>query len=198
MEGIAWESGPYTIGYSHGEERKIEPKVPSSSAVGGSWTVRFPSGLGAPPEIQLNKLISWTDYPDDGVRHFSGTAEYTTLFDVPGALVGDNYRLYLDLGEVKEIAEVAVNGRTCRTLWKPPFRTEVTELLRPGINRLTIRVTNLWANRLAGDSKLPDDQRVSWSTWNPYTSDFKLLPSGLLGPVTLRIGARFSIQWSGS
>ena len=70
---------------------------------------------------------------------------------------------------------------------------DVTKLLKPGANRLTIRVTNLWTNRLVGDSSLPSDQRVSWSTWNPYTSDFKLLLSGLLGPVTLRIGARFSI-----
>jgi hypothetical protein len=198
VEGTAWESGRYIVRNSHGEERKIEPKVPSPIAVEGPWTVRFPAGLGAPPEIKLNKLISWTDHPDDGVRHFSGTAEYTTLFDVPAALVGDDYRLDLDLGEVKEIAELAVNGRTCRTLWKPPFRAEVTRMLQPGTNRLTIRVTNLWANRMAGDSQLPNDQRVSWSTWNPYTSDFKLLPSGLLGPVTLRIGVRFSIQWSGS
>jgi hypothetical protein len=138
-------------------------------------------------------LISWTEHPDDGVRHFSGTAEYTTLIDVPGALLGGDYRLDLDLGEVKEIAEVVVNGTACRTLWKPPFRTEVTGLLRPGTNRLTLRVTNLWANRLAGDSQLPPDQRVTGSTWNPYTSDFKLLPSGLLGPVTLRVGARFTV-----
>jgi hypothetical protein len=193
VQGAAWESGSYTITNSFREERKMELKVPSPIAVEGPWTLRFPAGLGAPAEIQLNKLISWTDHPDDGVRHFSGTAEYTTLIDVPHELLRDDYRWDLDLGDVKEIAEVAINGRTYRTLWKPPFRTEVTSLLRPGTNRLTIRVTNLWANRMAGDSQLPNDQRVSWSTWNPYTSDFQLLPSGLLGPVTLRIGARFSI-----
>jgi hypothetical protein len=158
----------------------------------------LPAGAGVPPELKLNELISWTDHPDDGVRHFSGTAEYSTLMDVPGALLGEHYRWDLDFGEVREIAEVAVNGTTCRTLWKPPFRTEVTSMLRHGTNRLSIAVTNLWANRLAGDSQLPNDQCVSWSTWNPYSSDFKLLPSGLLGPITLRIGARFSIQWSGS
>jgi len=193
IEGTAWDSGRYTIRDSRGEERKIEPKVPAPLAVGGPWILRFPPGLGAPAEIQLSKLISWTDHPDDGVRYFSGTAEYTAQIDIPGALVGDDYRAVLDLGEVKEIAEVAVNGRTVRTLWKPPFRAEVTKLLKPGTNRLTIHVTNLWANRLVGDSKLPTDQRVSWSTWNPYTSDFKLLPSGLLGPVTLRIGRRFTL-----
>jgi len=193
VEGAAWESGSYMITNSHGEERKIDPKVPSAITVGGPWTVRFPPGLGAPQEIKLNELISWTDHSDDGVRHFSGTAEYSTLIDVPGALLAGGYGLDLDLGEVKEIAEVAVNGKPPRTLWKPPFRTEVTSLLLPGANRLTIRVTNLWPNRLAGDSQLPKDQRVTWSTWNPYTSDFQLLPSGLLGPVSLRVGARFQI-----
>ena len=193
IEGTAWESGLYTLRDSDAEERKIEQKVPSAIAVDSPWTLRFPAGLGAPPEIKLSKLISWTDHSDDGVRHFSGTAEYTVLFDVPGALLGSNYRLDIDLGEVKEIAELTVNGTACRTLWKPPFRAEVTKLLKLGANRLTIRVTNLWTNRLVGDSGLPSDQRVSWSTWNPYTSDFKLLPSGLLGPVTLRIGTRFRI-----
>ena len=108
--------------------------------------------------------------------------------------MGGGFRFTLDLGEVREIAELMVNGRSCRTLWKPPFRAEVTSLLRAGTNGLTIRVTNLWANRLIADSSLPENQRVSWSTWNPYTSDFKLLPSGLLGPVTLRMGARVSIE----
>jgi hypothetical protein len=193
LEGTAWESGGYTITNSRGEERKIECKVPPPLAVAGPWTVRFPAGGGAPAEIKLDKLISWTDHPDDGVRHFSGTAEYTTLLDVPSALLGGGYRLDLDLGEVREIGEVALNGKACRTLWKPPFRTEVTSFLRLGTNRLTLRVTNLWPNRLAGDSQLPKDQRVTWSTWNPYTRDFKLLPSGLLGPVSLRIGTRFNI-----
>jgi hypothetical protein len=194
VEGLAWEGGRYTIRNSAGVERTIEVNLPSRVVIESPWTVKFPPRLGAPPEIRLNKLISWTEHTDDGVRHFSGTAEYTTQFDVATSLIHGGYRLDLDLGEVREIAELMVNGKSCRTLWRPPFLAEVTSLLRAGTNVLTIRVTNLWANRLAADSSLPENQRISWSTWNPYTGDFKLLPSGLLGPVTLRVGARVRVE----
>ena len=194
VEGLAWESGRYVLRNSVGVERTTDTKVPPLIVIDRPWSVKFPPRLGAPPEIQLSTLISWTEHSNEGVRHFSGTAEYRAQLDIPSSLARDDYRLDLDLGEVREIAEVIVNGTTCRTLWKPPFRAEVTSLLRPGTNELTIRVTNLWANRLIADSRLPEKQRVSWSTWNPYTGDFELLPSGLLGPVKLRVGARISIE----
>ena len=95
-------------------------------------------------------------------------------------------RHYLDLGSVKEIAHVFLNGKDLGMLWKPPFRVDVTAALKPGRNRLEVRVTNLWPNRLIGDAALPENQRHTWSTFQPYKAEDPLLPSGLLGPVTLR------------
>ena len=115
----------------------------------------------------------------------------------------------LELGQVKNFAEVTLNGKPLGILWKPPFRVDVTAAARPGKNALTVKVTNLWPNRLIGDEQLPPDcewrgkelkawpswllegkpsptGRVTFTTWPHWTKDAPLLPSGLVGPVTLR------------
>ncbi|MGA2657711.1 MAG: glycosylhydrolase-like jelly roll fold domain-containing protein, partial [Verrucomicrobiota bacterium] len=94
-------------------------------------------------------------------------------------------RLFLELGQVQVMAGVRLNGRDLGPVWTAPFRVEVTAALQPGPNLLEIRVANLWPNRLIGDAALPPDQRVAWTTWNPFKKDSPLLPSGLLGPVRL-------------
>jgi hypothetical protein len=153
--------------------------------VTGPWELRFPSGQGAPEKIVLEKLVSWTQHQEDGVKYFSGTATYVKDVDIPA---GD--LLSLDLGKVKEIAEVRVNGKDLGVLWKPPFRVDLSGLVRPGGNRIEIRVTNLWPNRMIGDLGLPESKRYTWSTWNPYAKDSPLLESGLLGPVMLMASKR--------
>jgi hypothetical protein len=70
---------------------------------------------------------------------------------------------------------------------------EITDLARPGKNRLQIRVTNLWPNRLIGDQSLPENQRTTWTTWQHYTKDSPLLESGLLGPVEIVTAVRKSV-----
>jgi hypothetical protein len=101
----------------------------------------------------------------------------------------------LDLGVVKNLAELSVNQKAVGILWKRPFSADITGLLRPGTNQLEIRVTNLWPNRLIGDQKVPRDKRVTWTTFNPYTASSPLLDSGLLGPVVVRVGRMVSINW---
>jgi alpha-L-rhamnosidase len=147
---VADESGP-------GLEKAATPQ-PDALAVDGPWILRFPSGWGAPEKVTLDRLASWTENEDAGVKHFSGTAAYETDVDVPAAFIAAGRSVTLDLGEVKNIAEVLVNGARCGgALWKPPFRADLGHALKPGKNHLEIRVTNLWVNRMVGDEFEPDD-----------------------------------------
>jgi len=153
----------------------------------GAWDVAFPKDEGAPPKVRLDTLSSWTTHPDDGVKYFSGTATYTKDFEAPGEWFQDGARLELDLGHVKEIAEVSVNGQSLGIAWRPPFRVDATEALKPGRNHIEIEVTNLWVNRLIGDEQPSTKERYTFVTFKPYTKDSPLLESGLLGPVTLSV-----------
>ena len=90
----------------------------------------------------------------------------------------------MDLGDVKDLAEVSLNGRQLGVLWKHPFVVDVTDAIQVGENQLEVKVTNLWPNRIIGD-KQPGAQRIAYATFDPYKADSPLLPSGLLGPVTV-------------
>jgi hypothetical protein len=183
--------------------------IPEPLELTGAWSLSFPPSWGAPPSVDLDKLISWTDHPNAGVRYFSGTATYEKTIDIPAERLAAGRELWLDLGIVKNFAEVSLNGHDLGALWKPPFRVCVTAAAQPGENKLVIKVTNLWPNRLIGDEQLPADVewdgpqlkawpqwlldgkpsptgRLTFTTWHHWTKDASLLESGLLGPVTLR------------
>lgn len=140
--------------------RMLNPPVSTSVlSVAGPWSVGFEPGLGAPSGvISMEKLRSWTGDAREGVKYFSGTAIYTKAFRVPAMAKGR--RFVLDLGEVGDLAQVRLNGKDLGTLWKPPYRIDVTETLKPGTNELRIAVTNEWTNRLIGDRLLPPDKRI--------------------------------------
>jgi hypothetical protein len=123
----------------------------------GPWRVAFPPKRGAPAEIALPELVSLHKHSEAGVRYFSGTAAYSKTLAVPGGALAHGKRLYVDLGRVEVLAEVRMNGRDLGTLWKPPYRVDVTEAVRPGDNQLEVLVTNLWPNRLIGDEYLPPE-----------------------------------------
>ena len=95
-------------------------------------------------------------------------------------------RQYLDLGRVKNLAQVRLNGRDLGVVWCPPWRVDITSALKASDNQLEIDVVNWWPNRLIGDRALPPEQRLTWTTWNPFNKESPLLESGLLGPVTLQ------------
>ncbi len=107
--------------------------------------------------MTLDRLISWSEHPEPGVKYFSGTATYRKTLDVPTGWLAAGRRAYLDLGRVEVIARVKLNGRDLGILWKPPFRVDVTGSLRAGQNALEVEVVNLWPNRLVGDEHLPAD-----------------------------------------
>ena len=161
--------------------KPVKPLLPLE--ITGPWEVRFPPKRGAPESCTFEKLVSWTEMPDDGIKYFSGTATYLKSFEVSEAWLTGGRQLELSLGEIRNVAEVTVNGKLLGILWKPPYKVDVTGLLKPGKNELKIDITNLWANRLAGDAKLPREQRVTRITQKvPIQGPH---PSGLLGPVLL-------------
>jgi hypothetical protein len=156
------------------------------TAVDGGWTVSFPPNWGAPPQVRLDKLASWTASADAGVKYFSGTATYARDLQVAAAWLKPGSRIVLDLGSVQNLAEVSVNGKAVGgVLWKPPFQADVTSALRAGPNRVEIKVTNLWPNRMIGDLQPGTTKRYTFTDYKPFKADSPLLESGLLGPVTL-------------
>jgi hypothetical protein len=158
--------------------------------VEGSWRLSFEPGRGAPASAVFDKLISWTEHTDAGIRYFSGTATYRTTFLAAATWKRAERVLSLDLGQVKNIAHVWVNGVDVGVAWKPPYRVEVTGALHTGANEIRIEVTNLWPNRLIGDEFLPPAKRITSTNIHKFTKDSPLLPSGLLGPVRILAGER--------
>jgi hypothetical protein len=130
-------------------------------------------------------LASWSENRDSGIKYFSGTATYSNTIDVPRSALAPGAHIWLDLGDVRELADVQVNGSDLGLLWKAPFRVDITRALAPGGNRLAVKVTNLWVNRLIGDRQPGTEKKFASTDFTPYKADSPLLPSGLLGPVRL-------------
>ncbi len=232
---LFWRPGKVEIS-SPGQTEWIS-SAPFETLMSRPWTLTFPPGKGAPASAILPTLSSWSDSSVEGIRHFSGTASYHTTFHLPdqgpGLLIESSYRTgsgttvssknyvkgvyWLDLGRVKNFAEVTLNGHQLPTLWKAPFRIDVTKWLKPGDNDLEVKVTNLWPNRLIGDEQYPAEavykgpiqawpdwikhgtprpptKRITFTTWQFFQKDSPLLESGLMGPVKLLRVPTFTIH----
>jgi hypothetical protein len=210
----AWTDGRAEFHVKDGRIIRAEAiNVPAPLEIGGAWDLNFPPNWGAPAQVTFDKLISWSDSADTGVKYFSGTAAYEKEIEIPAEMLKANREVWLDLGKVKNFAEVSLNGKSFPVLWKPPFRVNITGAAKRGANKLEIKITNLWPNRLIGDEQLPDDRewngkplrawpqwvldgkpsptgRFTFTTWHHWTKNEPLLESGLLGPVTLRVAER--------
>lgn len=169
--------------------RKPPPIAATTLAtLGGPWEVVFPPDHGAPEGIQMMQLESWTENPEEGVKYFSGTATYIKTVQIPQNWLKPGTGIALDLGTVKDIAEISINGRTTATLWKPPYSCDISRFLNTGANSLEIKVTNQWMNRQIGDRELDPERRVLSSppSWMDRFGPPKVLAeSGLIGPVTI-------------
>jgi hypothetical protein len=207
----AWEPGRYELKTASGRTLSCETQaLPQPQEITGPWELRFPANCGAPEDITLEKLISWSEHSDPGVKYFSGVATYLKTINVPSEMPGENRHLYLDLGKVQVMAQVRLNGKDLGVLWKPPYCLDVTDAVKAGKNTLEVRVANLWVNRMIGDEEMPDDSlrnangtlkewaqwlregktsptgRYTFTTWRLWKKDDPLQESGLIGPVTLR------------
>lgn len=202
--------------------KKNFPKTSPVQEIAGPWRVQFDPqwfyptndlrGGAAQGELQFAKLEDWIARPEPAVKNFSGTAVYRQTFDLREGRPQNP--VYLDLGEVKNLARVRLNGQDLGVLWTAPWRVDITSAVKPRANRLEIAVVNLWPNRLIGDASLPPEQRRTVSNISTYDSVLtknqllgsswaqstcptctqrlktgepaKLLSSGLLGPVTIQ------------
>jgi hypothetical protein len=181
-------------------------RLKSLKEVEGTWKVSFDPAWGGPGDVAFEELLDWTDRPEEGIRYYSGIAIYKNSFEqenLPDP--GDGTRIYLDLGKVMDLAGVSLNGKDLGVIWTAPWHVDITEALKEGENQLEIKVANRWPNRMIGDEFLPYDGvengqlpdwlandkprtsgRYTFTTFNCFTKESPLLPSGLLGPVTLK------------
>jgi hypothetical protein len=226
IELTAWLPGRYEVRTASGRSRTFEvPAIPPPLPIAGPWELRFPADAGAPERVALEALASWSEHADPGVRYFSGTATYVATLTVPADLLAvpaggvavpagppaKGRRLVLDLGKVQVMARVTLNGKDLGLLWRPPYRVDVTDVVKAGENLLEVRVTNLWPNRLIGDEELPEDSernpdgtlkawpkwlqegkpsptgRRTFTSWRLWRKGAALLESGLIGPVALEV-----------
>lgn len=168
----------------------------------GSWELAFDPKWGGPASITFNQLEDWSKRPEEGIRYYSGMATYKKSFSLSATDI--QQKLYLDLGEVENMAQIKLNGKNLGIVWTSPWRVDISTAAKQGENELEIVVANLWANRLIGDEQFPDDgvkdhkwpqwllngqarpsQRYTFTTHHFYKKDSPLLKSGLIGPVKI-------------
>lgn len=149
----------------------------------GPWDLSFQPDRGAPATVKLDKLISWSDSVDAGVRYFSGSGTYVKTIEAPADWFTPGGTLWIDLGDVKNLADVTLNGKPLGVVWHAPYRVDVTGNLKPGANQLTIKVINAWVNRLIGDQQPDAKVKYTFATIKAYSESSPLQASGLLGPV---------------
>ena len=138
----------------------------------GTWQVQFDTAWGGPAQpVSFNPLQDWTTRPEPGIKYFSGTAVYRKLFDMPAGEASNKGAMYLDLGVVKHIATVMLNGKNLGVVWTAPWHIKIPAgLLKSNGNQLVIEVTNVWANRLIGDEQEPAD--MEWLTGHMNSGNF--------------------------
>jgi len=185
--------------------RKDFPDEQTLLTFEGPWTVAFDTAWGGPEKVVFESLSDWTTRPEEGIRHYSGIAKYSKSFDLPESsksLKGSE--LYLNLGIVKNMARIRLNGKDLGVVWTSPWQVNISGVVKKKGNKLEIEVANLWANRLIGDESFPDDgvkggkwpdwllngtprpgKRFTFTTHHYYKKDDALFESGLLGPVRI-------------
>jgi hypothetical protein len=147
------------------------------------WTIQFDKAFHGPSKpIKTHQLFDWTSSTNDSIKYYSGTAIYTKKINWNKEVEKD---LFLEFGEINNIAEISINGKDCGVLWTYPYRKNISKALKKGENTLTIKVTNTWANRLIGDEKLPKENRLTWTTAPYRLEETMMVKSGLLGEIKI-------------
>jgi len=188
LTNVVANSGTYKLTWSDQTVTELESLEKwSEKKVTSPWSLRFEESWGPRDTLIADKLAFWDSSTDDRVKYYSGRAFYSTMFSLTEEEIQD-HQILLDIGNVQEIAYVRINGSDPVILWMPPFVTCITDLVKPGSNSLEVTVVNSWANRLIGDSYLPDNEKVTRTNVKKFEAPEKeslLRKSGLSGPVTL-------------
>ena len=205
---------PVSIKTNYAKQPPRTVQSETSLAITGEWSVHFtPKTAEEPFRRQFSELVDFSKHDDNAIKYFSGTAVYEKTLRIAAADLAANRRIVLDLGVLHDIAELEINGKRAGVLWHPPYRKDVTELLRSGDNNIKIHVTNNWTNRLIGDEQYPEDfewtdrnqglramtglpewfvknqprpvkERKTFMPWYYFNKNSPLYPAGLIGPVT--------------
>jgi len=161
VKGVFWLPGKYQLEWSDGTRSELSVNDTSIiKTIHSPWTLTFEQKWGPSGEMKIDSLFFWTESRDSLIRYYSGKALYTNVFHLLAEDL-DSRRLYLDLGNVQEIASVKINGKEAGVTWIAPFRLNITGLVKEGENRLEVTVVNSWVNRLIGDSYLPVAKRYT-------------------------------------
>ncbi|MBD3375695.1 hypothetical protein GF406_11720 [candidate division KSB1 bacterium] len=190
--------GDYTVTFANQSQHPFSIKADDVDVfqVDTPWSVKFKSLHDSPKQFSFAKLESWPKHTDERIRYYSGTASYSTRFQIPETEFSSDDTFILDLGDVQVMAEVILNGKNLGTFWMPPFQMDVSHDLLPGENKLVVHVTNVWKNRLIGDAILKRDKHKKTANKSTKTLTFltanvsigpdnSLMPAGLLGPVRI-------------
>lgn len=152
--------------------------------INSPWEISFDKSRGGPENnVVMANLDDWTASSDKKIKFYSGSAVYRNTFSLD-EIFSDN-QLYVDLGKANVMAMVRVNGKSAGGAWTTPWRVNITNCVKKGDNKIEIEVVNNWINKLIGDSRLPEGQRITWVNENPAKPDMALQSSGLAGPVRI-------------
>ena len=158
-----------------GEETMVEINTP--------WSVKFQQGRGVPETATFNQLASLTESSEPGIKYFSGAVTYSNIFKLKKKEIRSKDSVILDLGDVKDLAEVTVNGKNLGVFWNAPFKVDITKAVRNGENTIEVKVINMWHNRLVGDVQPGVTKKITYTQMEFFKPEEPLLPAGLLGPV---------------
>ncbi len=188
--------GNYTLHWSNGKTNTIKvEKEDHTIPLSGSWNVHFDPNWGGPETIVFDELKSWTEFQDEGIKYYSGSATYEKSFNIKEEEIKGK-KIMLDLGNLHEMAVIKLNGHCFNLCWAPPYLLDITDYLQNGDNKLEVEVTNLWPNRLIGDGKLPVEKRrtkTNITKFDAPDAENILRKSGLIGPVVLTIREKISL-----
>lgn len=166
----------------------LEDNYPSAKIVAefnNDWTVTFDKAKRGPAEpVKMNQLIDITTSENPDIKYYSGTILYQNTFKLENTSSKDG-QLYVDLNNVCAMAKVKINGKYAGGVWTAPYRLAINDFVKDGENEIEIEVTTTWVNRIIGDLNLPEDQRRTWVTFQPWRADSPLQKSGLVGPVVI-------------
>ncbi|MBN2028824.1 hypothetical protein JW824_01130 [bacterium] len=185
LERWAAENGEWNLRTRSGQTMTVRAgSVPAPVVIEGQWDVTFPLLTGVTKQVKLNPG-SWADQNDEDIKYFSGTATYVKEIVLSEQQLAGDRKLLLDLGDVKNLAEVKINGKDLCVAWKPPYKVDITDVAVAGVNQIEIEVTNTWHNRLARDAELPEEERQTWVAGSSVRAGSEPVPAGLLGPVRI-------------
>ncbi len=149
------------------------------------WTVDFINKeIGPAATIKFPTLTDWSLNPEEKIKYYSGTAVYKSTFDYKKK--GKAKNIFINLGKVGVMASVKINGKEVGTTWMAPYQLDITEVVQEGENSIEVEVVNVWRNRITGDKILPKKRRTTWLIIDQVTKEEEMIPSGLLGPVTIK------------